>query len=229
MSKEVAEAKPSSTIRLVIVGLFLIGIPLLAILVFTSLAPDGGTTTNTGAALLEGTPYDGSTAVEPPRELQDFTLTAHTGEPLSLSELQGRVVVMYFGYTHCPDFCPATLLSYRRIRELLGDSDEEVTFLLVSVDPERDTPPVIAEYLESQGVADFVTGLAGEASVLQQIAPDYGLYYQTPPGVETGEDYLVDHSTLVYLIDREGRLVMIYDYGTEADVIAADVQEMLGE
>jgi protein SCO1/2 len=87
---------------------------------------------------------------------------------------------------------------------------------------------VIAEYLESQGVADFVTGLAGEDSVFQQIIPDYGLYYQVPTGVEE-EDYLVDHSTLVYLIDREGRLVTIYDYGTEPDVIAADVREMLGE
>jgi protein SCO1/2 len=120
-------------------------------------------------------------------------------------------------------------LSYRRIWELLGDSAEEVRFLLVSVDPERDTPPVIAEYLESQGVADFVTGLAGEEPVLQQIALDYGLYYEVPPGVELEDNYLVDHSTLVYLIDREGRLVMIYTYGTEPDVIAEDVREMLGE
>jgi protein SCO1/2 len=100
--------------------------------------------------------------------------------------------------------------------------------LLVSVDPARDTPPVIAEYLESQQVADFVTGLAGVDSVLQQITLDYGLYYQVPTGVDE-EDYLVDHSTLVYLIDREGRLVMIYDFGTEPEVIAEDIREMLGK
>jgi protein SCO1/2 len=101
--------------------------------------------------------------------------------------------------------------------------------LLVSVDPARDTPPVIAEYLESQQVADFVTGLAGVDSVLQQITLDYGLYFQVPPDAEPDGDYLVDHSTLVYLVDPEGRLVTIYDFGTEPEVIAEDIREMLGK
>jgi protein SCO1/2 len=229
MPKQAPESDQTRATRLLILALFLFGVPVIAILIFLSLAPARQPSTDTGAAIVEGTPYDGSTAVDPPRELQDFTLTTHTGEPLSLIELRGQVVLMYFGYTHCPDFCPSTLLNFQRIRELLGDSAEDVRFLFISVDPDRDTPRVIAEYLESQGVATFVTGMAGEDAVLQQIAPDYGLYYGIQPGMELEQNYLVDHSTLVYLADREGRLATIFIYGTEPDVIAGNVREMLRE
>ncbi len=227
MSKEVVEASQSSTARALILGVFLIGVPVIAILIFISLAPARQPANDAGAAIVEGTPYDGSTAVDPPRELQDFTLTAHTGDSMSLSELRGQVVVMFFGYTHCPDFCPATLLNYQRIRALLGDNVDEVAFLFISVDPQRDSPQIIADYLEARGVAEFVTGMAGEDTVLQQIAPDYGLYYGIQPGSEIENDYLVDHSAIVYLVDREGRLAMIYAYGTEPDVIVEDVRQVL--
>jgi protein SCO1/2 len=226
MAKEVSQLRNLS--RNLLIALFLIGVPVAAILIYLSLAPERATRTNTGAAIIEGTPFDGSTAVEPPRELQDFTLMTHTGDPLSLSDLRGRLVVMFFGYTHCPDFCPGTLLNYQRIHALLGDPADAVKFLFITVDPARDTPQAMADYLQARGVAGFVTGMVGEDATLQQIAPDYGLYYGVQPGMELQADYLVDHSTVVYLVNQGGELVTIYTYGTEADVIANDIQSLLG-
>jgi protein SCO1/2 len=229
MTEQVNSVRKSNSTRYIITALLLIGVPISAILIYVFAASERPTTTNTGAALVEGTPFDGSTAVEPPRELQDFTLTTQTGDPLSLSELRGQPMVMFFGYTHCPDFCPATLLTYQRIRELLGAQADAAKFLFISVDPARDTQRAIEAYLEARGVSEFVTGMVGEDSVLQQIAPDYGLSCGIQPGMELSNDYLVDHSTLVYLVDENGQLVTIYSYGTEPEVIVEDVQGLLGQ
>ena len=225
MSKEVTKVgSPDNRTCIILVALFLIGVPSMAILVYVLLGQQVRTTANTGVAIIEGTPYDGSTVVDPPRVLQDFTLDSHTGAPLSLSDLRGQVVLMYFGYTHCPDYCPATLLNFQRVKAMLGDQADEVAFLFISVDPRRDTPDAIAQYLEERGA--FVTGLAGDEAILQSIAPDYGLYINVPSEGEDG--YLVDHSTSSYLVDPEGRLVTVYSYGTEPDVIAQDIRELLG-
>ncbi len=228
MPEEATKVRQSKLVRNLITAFLLIGVPVVAVLIYISVAPERLTTTNTGAAIVEGTPFDGSTAVEPPRELQDFTLMAHTGDPLSLSELRGQPVVMFFGYTHCPDFCPATLLTYQRIRELLGEQADTVKFLFISVDPARDTQRAIEDYLRVRGVAEFVTGMVGDDAVLQQVSADYGLYYGIQPGMELENDYLVEHSVLVYLVDRDGRLLTFYSYGTEPDVIAEDIQGLLG-
>lgn len=176
-------------------ALLLIGVPAVAFVLYLLAATSPPTTTNTGAAIVDSqNVYDGSTVIDPPRQLQDFTLTTQTGAPLSLSELRGRIALLFFGYTHCPDFCPATLLAYRRIEEMLGDNAGEVAFVFISVDGERDTPEVVADYLDERGVADFVTGMTGDEATVQRVGADYGLYVDILRATETDEDYLVDHS-----------------------------------
>jgi protein SCO1 len=229
MSNEARQVTQPKMSRNILTAFLLIGIPVIAILVYIALSPERTNTTNTGVAIVEGTPFDGSTAVEPPRDLRDFTLTAHTGEPMSLSDLQGQPALLFFGYTHCPDFCPTTLLAYQRIRELLGEQADAANFLFISVDPARDTQQIVASYLRARGVAEFVTGMVGEDAVLQQISADYGLTYGIQPGMELESDYLVDHTVLLYLVDGAGQLVTFYSYGTEPEVIAEDIQKLLGQ
>jgi protein SCO1/2 len=144
---------------------------------------------------------------------------------MSLSNLRGKPVVLYFGYTFCPDICPTTLADITRARYNLGERADEVHFVMVSVDPERDTPEVLKAYLANFN-ENFI-GLQGEPQVLRQIGPDYGLFYQKREIEGTSAAYLIDHSAATYLIDEQGRLMMIYGYGIPADVISSDLQTYL--
>lgn len=182
-------------------------------------------TVDTGAAIVDSASYyDGSTAVEPPREMPDFTLTDQNGEPIRLSDLRGKVALLYFGYTHCPDFCPTTLADFKRVKAELGAEAEQVAFVLVSVDGSRDTPDVMSEYL-NQFDPSFV-GMTGDEEAVEQIGADYGLHAEKLPGANA-EEYMVDHAANVYLIDQTGRLTTIYMYATEIDVIVEDVRAAL--
>jgi protein SCO1/2 len=175
--------------------------------------------------------YQG-TVVDPPQELPDFTLTGVDGEPFSLSDLRGRFVLMAFGYTHCPDVCPLTLSEYKIIREALGDQADQVAFVFVSVDGERDTPERLAQYFDVRGVSDFVTGLTGPESDLRRIGVDYGLYFEKVKDPGTSENYLVTHTAASFLIDREGRLRMIFSMDPEKftlypEMVAERIKELL--
>jgi protein SCO1/2 len=184
------------------------------------------TTVDTGAALVEsGSVFDGSTAIDPPRELPDFTLTSHTGEPISLSDLRGKVALLYFGYTHCPDFCPTTMAEFKRIKAALETDADNVAFVLISVDGSRDTPEVINEYLSNFDTT-FI-GMTGDEESVQEIGVDYGLHVEKLAG-SSAEEYTVDHAANVFLVDAEGRLTTMYMYGTEPDVIIEDVKAALG-
>lgn len=165
------------------------------------------------------------TRIDPPLPLSDFTLPSSLGRPLSLSELRGKPVALFFGYTFCPDVCPLTLSELKRARSALGAMGDQLQVLFVSVDPERDTPEVLARHL-SNFDPSFI-GMQGDEAVLRQIGKEYGLYYKknTPEG--TSAAYLVDHSSALYLIDAEGRLRIIYSFGTSPEVIAAGVRELL--
>ena len=116
-----------------IISLFIVGYGL-------GLIFSGGIGSEASTAAVDETPSTGGAYVDPPRQLQDFTLTSHDAEPISLSDLRDRVVVMFFGYTNCPDVCPVTLTDYTRVKASLGDAAKDVTFVFVSVDGERDTP-----------------------------------------------------------------------------------------
>ena len=186
----------------------------------------------------ENTSRPGAGAVvDPPYQVQDFTLTSHTGEPISLSDLRGRAVLMFFGYTHCPDVCPTTLADYRRVKQALGDKADDVNFVFISVDGERDTPDVLTQYL-GQFDTEFV-GMMGDETTLRQMGAEYGLMFQQET-VNVGhehehghdhnlddENYFVQHTSPSFLIDRDGYLRLVYFYGTQPEVIVEGIRQVL--
>jgi len=165
----------------------------------------------------------GGAVVNPPHLLQDFTLTSHNGDPMRLSDLHGRAVLMFFGYTHCPDVCPTTLADYTRVKQALGSAADEVAFVFISVDGKRDTPDVLAAYL-SRFDSSFI-GLTGDEATLRQMGQEYGLFFEN----ETVDDqnYFVQHTSPSFLVDRAGYLRRVYFYGARPDVIAAGIQQIL--
>jgi len=151
-----------------------------------------------------------------PRLLADFTLIDNEDKPLSLSDLEGRFTLLFFGYLHCPDFCPTTLAHLKQVHSLLGADADRVNVLFISVDGDRDTPAALDNYL-SRFEPSFI-GMRGERTVLAQITPDYGLSYTLEPPDDDG-NYAVSHSVQIYLIDPARQLHAIIDYGTPAPEI----------
>ncbi|NJN17141.1 MAG: SCO family protein [Oscillochloris sp.] len=170
---------------------------------------------------------DSGTVIEPPVVLTDFTLPSSLGRDLSLRELQGKPTLLFFGYTFCPDVCPLTLSEFRKVKENLGSDGDAVNYLFISVDGERDTPEVLARYV--QNFDPGFVGMQGDEATLRRIGKDYGLFYQknTPEG--TGAAYLVDHSSASYLLDAEGRMRVVYSFGTSPETITEGVQQLLEE
>lgn len=168
------------------------------------------------------------TPIDPPVALSDFTLpSSREGQPLSLSELRGQPVLIFFGYTFCPDVCPLTFSEFKRVKGLLGADGERMHVVFISVDPERDTPEVLSRYVTAFDPS-FI-GLQGDEATLRRIGKEYGLYYQKREVEGSSAAYLVDHSAASYLVDADGRLRMVYGYGTAPDVIAAGVSGLLAE
>lgn len=153
----------------------------------------------------------------------DFTLTSADG-PVSLSDYRGKVVVLYFGYTFCPDVCPTTLSDVNRALAQLGDKAEDVQLIMVSVDPARDTPEKLTEYVEFFNPT-FV-GVTGTDDEVRSVATLYGIWYEAHEE-EGASGYLVDHTATLNVIDEEGHLKLLIGYGTGADAIAADLDYML--
>ena len=157
----------------------------------------------------------------------EFELTNQRGERMRLSDLAGRALVMFFGYTYCPDVCPATLSRVREVKDALPPEDAaRFTGVLVSVDPARDTPHRLGRYVEFFD-PDFV-GLTGSEDELEDIARRYGAQFMIPEG-QPEDSYLVNHSSIAYLIDPTGHVRALY-YGDEPiDAVAANVREVLEE
>lgn len=170
---------------------------------------------------------DGVRPVEP-RPVMDFTLPSHTGEALSLSELQGSYSLLYFGYTHCPDVCLLTLSDINKVRELLGDKADEMDFVFISVDGERDTPERLRTYFKHRFLDDYMIGLSGDAVTLRQIKPDYNLNYELRKDeADQNGNYPVDHTASMFLIDPDGQLTTIFAFGTMPETIADYLLERL--
>lgn len=166
--------------------------------------------------------------ISPAREVQDFTLPAHTGNEVALSDLRGEPVLLYFGYTHCPDVCLLTLNDVMDVHELLGEQGDDLSYAFISVDGQRDTPEILARYVAQRGVDDYLLGMSGDDITLAQISNDYGLFYEllTDEADEYG-NYTVNHTASLYLIDAEGRLNTIFAYGTDPALIAERIAEEL--
>ncbi len=208
--------------RSTLIGLLVVGILLVGIVATISLRQ------SLNAPKPTATPIpapEGVIPLDPPRELADFTLPGSTGQPISLSSLQGKFTLVFFGYTHCPDFCPLTLAHWKNIRAALGDDAAKVNFLFISVDGERDTPQVMADYLRRFDPA-FI-GMTGDAATLTTIGPPYGLYYELHK--EEGANYSVDHTTQTYLINPQGKMIDVFSYdipeATEVQTIHAAIAQ----
>ncbi len=159
--------------------------------------------------------------IQSPRAADDFTLIASTGEPVSLSDLRGKVVLLFFGYTYCPDICPTTLNDLALMAEELGARRmREVQVVFVSVDPERDTPEQLATYLRY--FHPSFLGMTGDLADLQRIATQFGIFFEKH--ADTG---LVDHSSAITVLDRKGFVRLVIPHGTSGKEMAADIAYLL--
>ncbi len=162
--------------------------------------------------------------LQSPSPAQDFTLPNQYGQTTSLSDYSGKVVLLYFGYTACPDVCPTTLAELTKATDLLGERADEVQTIMITVDPERDTPEIMAEYLAH--FHPHFLGLVGTPDEVAQIATYYGVYYKKQEA-DSVLGYLVDHTATVMLVDPNGYLRLIFPYGTEGAEIAEDITYVL--
>lgn len=169
--------------------------------------------------------YNGG-VFSPPAAAPPLDLTDANGNPFTLDQLKGDVTLIYFGYTTCPDVCPTTLTDFQAVKDDLGPDADRVKFLLVTLDPERDTAAKLKEYLAFFD-PDFI-GLRGDEAQTAQFTKDYGITVKRVEYPDSATKYLLDHTALVYVIDPEGRLLLTYPYGTDPALIAQDVRYLLG-
>ncbi len=167
--------------------------------------------------------YFGGT-YDPPNEAAPIDLTDQHGNPFTLDQLDGKVTLVYFGYTYCPDFCPTTLLDIQRVEQALGDDAADVEVVFVSVDPARDTEQRLQEYMEFFG-PDYYA-LHGTEEQTRDVARAWNIMYAAKEPDENGR-YLVDHTTSLFAVDREGNLALTWAYGTDVDNITSDLQHLL--
>lgn len=154
----------------------------------------------------------------------DLQLTDPTGKVRALADFRGKVVAVFFGYTFCPDVCPTTLAELKAVRARLGTDAARLQVVFVTVDPERDTPELLAKYV---GAFDegFV-GLYGDAEATARAAKAFRVFYEKVPGSVPGA-YTMNHTAGVYLVDPQGRLRLFVRYGQDVDTIAGDVKLLL--
>ena len=155
---------------------------------------------------------------------RDFELVDFNGKQRHLADFRGKVVVMFFGFTHCPDVCPTTLAEFNTALKQLGDAAGKVQVLFVTVDPERDTPDVLRGYVTAFN--DHFLGLTGTPAQIAKVAKEYKIVYQKVPG-SSPDNYSVDHSAGTYIYDEQGRLRLFAPYGLGAEAIASDIAQLL--
>lgn len=152
-----------------------------------------------------------------------FNLIDQNGQPFSDKDLKDRSFLVFFGFTHCPDVCPTTLFEISEILRNLGPEADHTAALFISVDPERDTPQAMRDYLAS--FDPHIRGLTGDAAALAAVAKAYRVYYKKVP--LEGGDYTMDHTAIVYLMDKQGRFVAPFNMRRTVDVAAADLRQHL--
>ena len=153
-----------------------------------------------------------------------WSLADQNGQLRTLQDFAGKVVVVFFGYTQCPDVCPTTLQELAEVKRLLGDQGERLQVLFITVDPQRDTQALLKEYM-----ANFDPGfvaLRPEPDELKGVAADFKIYYKQVPG-STPTSYTMDHSAGKYIFDTQGRVRLFSAYGTDAATITSDIRVLL--
>jgi protein SCO1/2 len=155
----------------------------------------------------------------------DFHLPDTDGRVRSLKDFQGKAVVVFFGYTQCPDACPTTLSDIAQAKQLLGPDGAKVQPIFVTVDPERDTPQVLKAYVANFG-PDFIALRPSSQEQLAAVAKDFKVYYKKVEGKTPGS-YSMDHSAASYVYDPQGRLRLYTRYGSGPQPLAADLKVLL--
>lgn len=165
--------------------------------------------------------------LDPPREMPNFTLTDTDGNLRQLYDFRGKAMLVFFGYTHCPDVCPFSLADFRVVKEELGDLADHVSFVMVSVDGSRDTPEALRAYVKAFD-PDFI-GLTGSEVEVRKIGINYGVHFekQTPEG--TAAAYLVAHTSYSYFLDAEGKWQIVFPFKTPPVSVAADIRQFLSK
>lgn len=153
----------------------------------------------------------------------DFHLNDATGKPVSLADYRGKAVVLFFGYTHCPQICPTTLADLAQVMRELGKDADKVQVLFVTLDPERDTRELLAQY--PPAFYPTFKGLSGDSMATAQAAQAFGVIYQKQPNKSGGYD--LDHSAGTYLIAPGGKPVLLSPYGQRAELLVHDIRLLL--
>ncbi|WP_298928032.1 SCO family protein [uncultured Ramlibacter sp.] len=155
---------------------------------------------------------------------KDFSLTDHNGQRRSLKDFQGKAVVLFFGFTQCPDVCPTSMAELAEVKKLLGADGDKLQGLFVTVDPERDTAPLLKAYMANFDPSFLA--LRGSPEELAAMAKDFKVYYKKAEG-KTPTSYTMDHSAASYVYDPQGRLRLYTRYGSGAQALAADIKLLL--
>ncbi len=158
---------------------------------------------------------------------KDFALTDHNGQARTLKDYQGKIVVMFFGYTQCPDVCPTSMTELVAVKKLLGAQADKLQALFVTIDPARDTPEVLKSYMANFDPS-FVALFAGSPEKLAELTKYYKVYYKKVEG-KTPTSYTMDHSAGMYVYDTQGRLRLYSRYGSGAGALASDIKLLLQE
>jgi protein SCO1 len=152
-----------------------------------------------------------------------FSLEDQNGRPITDQDMKGRPFLVFFGFTHCPDVCPTTLFEVSQVMQKLGPDAERTGALFITVDPERDTPAVIKDYLAS--FDPHLLGLTGDQAAIQAAVKAYRVYARKVP-LDNG-DYTMDHTAIVYLMDKTGRFVAPFNLNRPPEAAAADLRRYL--
>ena len=171
-----------------------------------------------------GPSFRGSVLAEPV-DVPGFVLTDENGEPFRLGDQRGDVVLLFFGYTSCPDVCPTTLATWRKVHEGLGEDADRVRFAFVTVDPERDTPERLGLHVNAFN-PDFV-GLTGTPEELEPVYETFGVFYEKDTSSGSALGYLINHTATTFVVDPEGRWRLRETYGTEVEDIVYDIRQLL--
>ena len=155
---------------------------------------------------------------------RSLELTDHTGKPRRLEDFRGKAVVVFFGFTHCPDVCPSTLADAAQAMKQLGPDADRVQVLLVTVDPERDTHQVLSDYVTA--FDPRFLGMAGDLDATRRVAKEFKVYFEKRAGKTPG-GYSIDHSAQSYVIDPQGRLRLFVRHDRVAEDLARDLRVLL--
>lgn len=155
---------------------------------------------------------------------KDFALTDHNGQARTLADFRGKVVVLFFGFTQCPDVCPTTLSDMAQVKQKLGAQGDRLQVLLVTLDPERDTPALLSQYVP--GFDPSFLGLSGTPEAIAQTAKEFKVFYQKVAG-KTATSYTLDHTAASFVFDPQGRVRLFLRYGLGVDESVADIKRLM--